>query len=95
MKAVIFINGRPRAGKDTLVSMMAHHAMRAGLSVGSFSSIEPVKAMLLAAGIDTSSKTEADRKLLATIGDALQRRWAHPSLHGKTRATCWFWAPAA
>ena len=72
MKAVIFINGRPRAGKDTLVSMMAHHAMRAGLSVGSFSSIEPVKAMLLAAGIDTSSKTEADRKLLALVGDALQ-----------------------
>ena len=72
MKFVIFVNGKPRVGKDTFIDLMAHHAMRAGLSVGSFSSIEPVKAMLLAAGIDTSAKTEADRKLLATIGDALQ-----------------------
>ena len=72
MKAVIFVNGSPRAGKDTLVEMMSAHAMRNGLAAGQFSSIEPVKAMLLAAGIDTSSKTEADRKLLALVGDALQ-----------------------
>ena len=68
MKYVIIVNGPPRAGKDTTV-----HLMRAALPVPSvaFSSIEPVKAML-ERYVDLSRKTPADRKLLATVGDALQ-----------------------
>lgn len=71
MKTVILINGKPRAGKDTAVEMMKDHLTELMVGTEEFSSIDPVKRML-GDWVDLSAKTEADRKLLAVVGDALQ-----------------------
>lgn len=65
---VIIVNGPPRAGKDTLIRFMKSILPCASAE---FSSIDPVREMLGRA-VDLSQKTEADRKLLATVGDALE-----------------------
>lgn len=84
MKTVIFVNGAPRAGKDTVIEFMQQHLDARNLPSGSFSSIDPVRAMLNRIGMNTSGKTEADRKLLATIGDALEE-------HSKRRSSWCVW----
>ena len=71
MKTVIVINGKPRSGKDTAVDLMRLALEDKGHTTAAFSSIEPIK-MILGPYIDLGSKTQADRKLLATVGDALQ-----------------------
>lgn len=70
--AVVILNGYPRAGKDTLIRFMEDVADQKGLATGSFSSIDPVRAMLSSVGIDTSRKTAEDRKLLAMSGSLLE-----------------------
>lgn len=72
MKTVIVINGKPRAGKDTAVDFMRDELAKHDVPTWAFSSIDPVKQMIEDAGIDISKKTEADRKLLSVVGDALQ-----------------------
>lgn len=72
MTHVVIVNGRPRAGKDTLIDMLTTHLSVQGRAVESFSSIDPIRDMLNNAGIDTSEKTPDDRKLLARIGDAVE-----------------------
>lgn len=70
---VIFVNGPPRAGKDTFVELASKHLAKANVWPDSFSSIDPVRDLLTnSAGIDLSAKTPADRKLLADIGAALE-----------------------
>lgn len=71
MKTVIVINGKPRAGKDTAVMFMRAHLKHLGILSAAFSSIDPIKE-LLAPAVDLSAKTDADRKLLSVVGDALQ-----------------------
>lgn len=68
MKHVIIVNGPPRAGKDTAISIMRNLIPVPSLE---FSSIEPVRQML-SRHVDLTRKTEADRKLLAAVGDALE-----------------------
>ena len=68
MKHVIIVNGKPRAGKDTLIALMREMVPCASHE---FSSIDPVRRMLNK-HVDLSRKTEADRKLLATVGDAME-----------------------
>lgn len=79
MKTVIILNGPPRAGKDTFIAMLQKHLLATGIDTSAFSSIDPVRDMLTGAGIDTSKKTLADRKLLATIGNAVEehRGWRY------------------
>jgi hypothetical protein len=72
MTTVILINGKPRAGKDTFVDAMTQGLQHLGVSVARFSSIEPIRDMLGHAGFDLAQKTEADRKLLSTVGDAVE-----------------------
>lgn len=68
MKHVIFVKGLPRAGKDTSIAMMR---MMLDVPTFHFSGIDPVRSML-SEHVDLSQKTEADRKLLAVVGDAMQ-----------------------
>lgn len=70
---VVIINGKPRAGKDTVVSLMAIELKRLGYTVSSISSIDCVKGFLNKAKIDTSRKSNKDRDLLAEVGAALEK----------------------
>lgn len=67
----IIVNGFARAGKDSFVAACKLH-LNFDIMVSSFSSIDPVRDLLKRSGIDTSAKTEADRKLLALVGAALE-----------------------
>lgn len=88
MKTVIVVNGKPRAGKDTAVAFMRDVLSDSNIPTHAFSSIDPVKVML-GAHVDLSAKTEADRKLLSVVGDALQE---HSSFRTFTfmKAINWF-----
>lgn len=71
----IIINGFARAGKDSFVDACAAHIHQRDdcLRLFSFSSIDPVRNLLTEhAAIDMSVKTDADRKLLADVGAALE-----------------------
>lgn len=71
--SVIVVNGRPRAGKDTCVEIMTSLLSQDGYSTSSFSSIDPVRDMLNGAGINLSKKTNDDRDLMASVGQALEK----------------------
>lgn len=77
MTHVIVVNGLPRAGKDTFIGMVTESLQSKGLPVIAFSSIDPVRDMLTKAGFDLSGKTEADRRLLSLVGEAVEEhsRW--------------------
>ncbi len=68
----IIVNGFARVGKDSFVAACRSHLEANGVAVREFSSIDPVRDLLGRAGIDLSAKTEADRKLLADVGAALE-----------------------
>jgi hypothetical protein len=68
---VIIVNGLPRSGKDTAIELM-QHLMFPKIAARSYSSIDPVRNVLADWGVDLSAKTEEDRKLMSTIGDALE-----------------------
>ena len=69
----IIVNGFARAGKDSFVAACKQHLHAQGRWPFEFSSITPVKDLIEeGAGIDLSAKTDADRKLLADVGAALQ-----------------------
>lgn len=70
---LVFINGDPRSGKDTVSDMMVEEFGKLGMFSAAFSSIEPVREMLTISGFDLSQKTEADRLLLSEVGDAVER----------------------
>lgn len=72
MNLVVFVNGPARAGKDTAVGFMRDYLTERGFLTTAYSSIDPVREMLVREGIDVSAKTEADRLLLATLGKALE-----------------------
>lgn len=72
MTRVFIVNGKPRAGKDGLIGFMQEHLRAAGVPTVAFSSIDPVRDLLSGAGFDVSAKTEADRKLLADVGSAVE-----------------------
>lgn len=69
---VIIVNGKPRAGKDTFIEMMSNALREQGIDVDTFSSIDPVRWMLMGAGLGLETKTEADRKLLVVVGAAVE-----------------------
>lgn len=87
MKHIVVVNGPPRAGKDTFIAMLRKAAP---CPTEEFSSIEPVR-QLLSQVVDLSEKTEADRKLLATVGDALEEH-SHFRTHACLAATALFFA---
>ncbi len=61
MKTVYIINGRPRAGKDTFVSLFGKN-----IATENYSSVDPVKEIAKQVGWD-GRKTEADRKFLSDL----------------------------
>ena len=83
MLYVIVVNGYPRAGKDTFVQFCEQQAERIGLKTRAFSSIDPVRNMLLNAGVSIWKKRPEDRKLLAVVGDALEE---HSEWRSRTSA---------
>lgn len=81
MTALVFIiNGRPRAGKDTLAAFMAEALTEHLYSTIHYSSIDPVRNVLSELGIDVSAKTVDDRILLSTVGSAVE---AHSHFRSK------------
>lgn len=76
-RLVVVVNGRPRAGKDTTVTLMQAHFTIAGWTLVEFSSIQPVKDLMLKAGVitpkDLAEKSDELRDMLAEIGDSLQK----------------------
>ena len=70
---LIFINGDPRSGKDTVSVMLCGSFSHLGLNASTFTSIEPVRQMLSRAGFQLEGKTEADRRLLSEVGDSVER----------------------
>jgi hypothetical protein len=72
MKAVILVNGKAGVGKDTAVGFMSQAFEQAGFATSQYSCVQPVKAMLSHAGVNTSKKTNADRDLLAAVATALE-----------------------
>lgn len=76
-RLVVAVNGRPRAGKDTTVTLMQDHFTIAGWTLVEFSSIQPVKDLMLKAGVitpkDLAEKSDELRDMLAEIGDSLQK----------------------
>ena len=72
MRLVAYVNGLPRAGKDTMIEMVTAHAKPLGIHVANISSIEPIRYMLTHAGVDLRQKTDADRNLLAAVGKLLE-----------------------
>lgn len=67
--ALFILNGVGGSGKDTFfLKVQKYHD-----SVFSFSTIDPIRKMLLENGIDTSQKTEKDRKLLSDIKNAIMK----------------------
>lgn len=73
MRIMVIVNGYPRSGKDTAVKYMRMRAEERGFKTEEFSTIDPVRDMLLNSfGIDTSAKTSEDRLLLSIIGSALE-----------------------
>ena len=74
---VFIINGQAKAGKDTLIKLMeiaAHHLVD---QQQAFSSIDSVREAVTSMGIDVSTKTDRDRDLMSTIGNALQTHSEH------------------
>lgn len=69
---VFIVNGYPRAGKDTLTQFMDEALTAKGYTCTHYSSIDPVRNVLTSLGISTKNKTAADRKLLATVGAAVE-----------------------
>lgn len=76
MTQIIIVNGPPRAGKDTFIEILTAMLRAKNIDVDAFSSIDPVRDMLTGAGFDLSKKTQADRRLLALVGDAVEEHSA-------------------
>jgi hypothetical protein len=72
MHTVIIVNGKARAGKNSAVTYMRSALADKKISSCEYSSIDPVIDLLFTNGINVSKKTDADRKLLAILGDALE-----------------------
>ena len=79
MRKVIVVNGKPRAGKDTAIAFMQEILAEHGIQSMQFSSIDPVRNVIQALGIDVSAKTPADRALLAEIGAAVEKHSGYRS----------------
>lgn len=73
MHVVCVVNGFPRAGKDTTITLMGHALQDMRVPHRSFSSIEPVRTMLRWAGYPVDRKTPEMRALLAEVGDAVEK----------------------
>lgn len=70
---IVFINGRKRAGKDTLVRYMETAGRSKGVRTLAISSIDPVRDAMANMGIAVEQKTPEMRAAMSEIGDALQR----------------------
>lgn len=73
LKTVIIVNGRPRVGKDSTITAMTNLLTAERVPVTAFSSIDPIRDMLASAGIDVSAKSPADRRLMAEVGDSVEK----------------------
>jgi hypothetical protein len=69
---VIFVNGKPKAGKDSFINLMGFHLDELNIPHRSFSSIDPIRDMLANVGANVTQKTTADRDLMSVIGDLLE-----------------------
>lgn len=68
----IIVNGRARSGKNTSVEFIREILAEKKTATYEKSTIDPIIDLLNSVGIDTSAKTDADRKLLADVGNSLE-----------------------
>ena len=71
-KHVVFLNGYPKAGKDTFAENVIKIARGRSYQAVAISSIDPIRELLRHAGVSSINKTPEYRKLLATVGSALE-----------------------
>jgi hypothetical protein len=69
---IVFINGLPRAGKDTLANFICQIGCGAGIRAAQESSIDPVRDAFKSMGIDVTNKTPELRAAMAEVGDSLE-----------------------
>lgn len=77
---IVFLNGKKRAGKDSLADYMVSSAKHYGVRVRQVSSIDPVRNAFEVIGIDPKRKTPEVRAAMADVGDALQKHLKFRSL---------------
>jgi hypothetical protein len=77
---LILVNGHPKSGKDTVILQTQRLLKERRVPSIHLSSINPIREMVMSAGIIISLKTEADRKLLSIIGEAVEE-------HSRFRST--------
>lgn len=70
---IVFLNGLPRAGKDTLANFACEIGAKAGIRVAQASSIDPVRDAFKGMGIDVTNKTPELRAAMAEVGEALEK----------------------
>jgi hypothetical protein len=69
---VIVVNGRPRAGKDTAVSFLDTAFKAFGYETMAVFSIDCIRRMLRAEGLNVEVKGAKERDLLAAVGSAME-----------------------
>lgn len=71
----VIINGLPGCGKDTFANAVIRQICRMTerICCRNVSSIDPVRELMLKAGIDVKAKTPEDRALLSEVGMALEK----------------------
>jgi hypothetical protein len=71
-RLVIVVNGRPRPGKDTAVSFLDTAFKAFGYETMAVSSIDCIRRMLRAEGVNVEAKGAKERDLLAAVGSAME-----------------------
>lgn len=72
-RIVVLVNGRPRAGKDTVCGFTGEALKALGWRCASVSSVDPVREMLRAMGVPVDLKRPQERALMAEVKSALDR----------------------
>lgn len=73
MRFLIFVNGKPRAGKDTVVALLEKALHQKMILTHAMSSIDDVRNMLRMNGFNVDLKSPKERDLLAEVGDAVEK----------------------
>lgn len=73
MGIVVIINGFPRSGKDTVVDFTREYLGELLIDVAAFSSIDPIRKILMEIGVPVEKKGPKERLLLHEMKASLDR----------------------
>lgn len=69
---ILFLNGKSSSGKGTAIEYFKLYCKANNINFGTTSSIDCIRDLLSDTGFDVSKRTDADRKLLASMGSILE-----------------------